>query len=75
MKLKYWIADCLNDHERHSPRARTKKECLAKRAQQAQRNPSHSYGQPRKVAIYYIDRFDLILMAASQEGLYEIWPA
>ena len=71
MKMKYWIADCIGDHERYSIRTRTKKECLMLRDCRIRRNPTHCYGEPRKVSLYYFDKFDLMLMAASECGLYE----
>ena len=71
MKMNYWIADCIADHARYSVRARTKKECLVLRAHRIHQNPSHRYGEPRKVSLSYVDKFDLMIMAASECGLYE----
>ena len=68
MKLRYWIADCLTDHECYSIRDKTKKECLVQLARQ---DPCNRYGEPRKVIIEYDSAFDLMLQATGEGGLDE----
>ncbi len=56
MKVTYWKAECLDDHDCYSIRARTKKECTAERnAFRPER-----FGEPVKIEIEYNNAFELV---------------
>ena len=72
-KLTYWIADCLNDSDAYSFRAKTRKEVVAYLKQwEADGESPEAYGKPRKVTFEYIDAFDLLNECLSESrGFWE----
>lgn len=56
MKVTYWVATVVGDRPAFSIRARTKKECEAKR----QALGADGYMKPRKIEVYYAGAFDLV---------------
>ena len=65
MKLTYWIARCIADHDCYSIRARTKKEVLA-----LYNNPAiidkKDFEAPKKVIVEYSNSFDLLQQCLSE---------
>ena len=67
MKLTYWVAQCLNESDAYSMRARTRKECVAMLTDDY--NPE-DYAPPKKVTIEYRDGFDLLLECSGEGRLH-----
>lgn len=65
MKLTYWTAENLNDHNCYSIRARTKKEAKAIKAIKGEGD----YGLVTKVVVEYKDGFDLMAQCLDEGGL------
>ena len=68
MKLTFWYAECLDDGDCYSIRARTKKEAV----RQKQVRGDSSYGAVEKVVVEYTDGFDLLDGVASESGFYSL---
>jgi len=56
MKITYWYAECLDDANAYSVRAKTKKACKAEVAERG----GADFGPPVKVTIEYRDAFHLV---------------
>ncbi len=67
-RLVYWVACRLDDSEAYSIRARTRRECVARRAQFEE--PDESFGPPHKVIVTYTNAFDLLDRVLG-EGFWE----
>ena len=72
MKLTYWKADCWSDSHAYSIRAKTKKECIALRAE-ARETPEQvddDFGPVEKVTVTYDSGFDLLEQVAGDPSAY-----
>jgi hypothetical protein len=75
MIVTYWKADCLDDQDRYSLRARTKRECLemirnyATQWQGDIAPGSERFAPPIKIVETYIDAFDLVSRALGEDGI------
>ena len=67
-KLTYWVAPHLTDSDCYSIRAKTRRECKARReaAGGDQRDIDLCYGKPKKVTVEFEDAFDLLEMCLSE---------
>ena len=71
MKLVYWKAECLNDGDCYSIRAKTRKEG---KALLAEHGPDASFGPLEKVELFYESGFQLMQELLSEDrgcGLME----
>jgi len=63
MKLTYWVAKCLDDHECYSIRAKTRKKVVERVLRDY--NPAN-FGAPTKVMIEYAEKLSSILSVSSR---------